>query len=276
MNQFEPNQTETNPDAENTPILIEQRNVLVGIIAVLAILLIVAFYFLVTTDNNTNQPDKDPEPITNPINEEVTFEEFEDFTSSYEVTYVLASGNSEVESLANNQVKQIVKDFKDQADLDRQMVLAEEGELPTYLQRPYILNIEADSSFNNELKTESIELSIYAYQGGANGNGSYQVITLDGNGEQINSLAEIINTADRPRVKSLVIDYLEKKSFGDNSGSEVLFPESLQNLSLQDVKISFNSESLVTYFDEYQVGPGVVGGFTLEIPLEEIGEYLEL
>ena len=240
----------------------------------IVIILLVIFYLVATSQSNveTDLEIENSTTIDNPT--EITFEETILDNAAFQINYSIPTGNSPIEIIARDNIESNVQDFIDQAHEDRNIELAERGELPEFLQRPYSLTISNQYYSNEQMQYQSIVSQTAAYTGGANGYTYYNVYTLDKDNNRIRGLADIINTVDRRVIKELVVDALETKEFGDTFGSSVLFPEALQNLNLEDVAVGFDNDNVVLYFDEYQVGPGVIGAFFVEIPLIEIEQYL--
>ena len=238
------------------------------------------------SDNNSINVDQVPVVVEPPIVEEtvdnqVLFESFSEKDSAYEISYQLPVDQSELSTIIESEIKEQIENFKSQADLDREYAVAELGELPSYLQRPYIYDSSLKLVESPKYGLQSIVQSIYIYTGGANGTGIITSIVSDESNVVYRSLGELVPITNRGRLKEIIITALEQKEFGEGNnvelGSQILFPQQIQQLSLSDVPFSIDDTTLITYFSEGLVGPGVVGAFEVKIKLTpEIERLLDL
>jgi hypothetical protein len=253
----------------------------------LVILLIVTVVSLILISNFDNQVQEAVDSVPAPLidsdavpedldtKNDIVFEKQEFESNAYNINTEVPIGDSFIVDEARFQLDQLVQDLQQQAIMDREMILAEGGELPNYLRQPYVMDVTSDRVFNQNLAYESVVYLIYQYTGGANGVSYYRVITANNN-DLVDNLAEIVPIENRARVKSAVVAALESKSFDGQLGSQVLSPQALQNLGLDEISFSIDNENLIIYLDEYQVGPGVLGSFSTNIALAQIEDLLDL
>lgn len=218
-------------------------------------------------------------PITAPPAEEtevdtsVEIRYQEDYSDAYEIDYPQLIGNMQIIEQANDFITELVSDTKEVANRDRIESVAEFGSLPTYLQNPYVLDIQAE--YISSLELESLVLSTYSYFGGANGTGTFKVFSMRG-GKVIDSLEDISNRSNIKEFEKYIQEYLNQYSFNEDTiGADILFQDELSNVTLDTITdLAVDDINLYLYFSEYQIGPGVLGAQKIEIPLSKLANYL--
>lgn len=232
--------------------------------------------------SNPDQTDLDPQTTDDldpDINESADRIQFVDQSikdQAYVINYQKPTGNKEVAQLASEKIDTEIASFKNQAILDRESYLAEGRDLPTYLQRPYNLDITAEYYSSDDDEYRSVVVISSTYTGGANSNSVYNSYNTGADGQQIDSIEDLIDISDQDEVKTIIINALEAKRFDDSTGKYVLFPESLQNLDLADIDWAIEGDDLLLFFDEYQIGPGALGAIEISVPLSEFKDLIKL
>lgn len=180
------------------------------------------------------------------------------------------SGDSAVAQKAEKYIDQLITDFKKRADEEVPQIREDFGnDVPS---ATYTVDVKAE--YVQSPVSESIVISEYYYTGGANGTGSYSVFTSSGETGEILSLRDVIKEEKREDFLSLV---KAKLISWRPEGSEtlVVFPEEVSALSFDSFENwSIDDENLTIYFDEYEIGPGVLGAIAFPIPLSELQEFL--
>ncbi len=124
-------------------------------------------------------------------------------------------------------------------------------------------------------KTESIILRIYVFTGGAHGNTRYKVITVSIADKKVLTLSNIIK-ADK---KDLFTAYVKKELNDwrpDASSGLVVFPDEVSELEFSSFSNwSLNDKNLIIYFDQYAIGPGVLGVVAFPLSLSKISNFLQ-
>ncbi len=263
---------QSSPDTKKT---MTTTRVLASIVIILSIILVI----LIWENQKTSTQivivyETIPQENEGSGDEIISYQELE--TDAYQITYPEINTdseliNTEVEQYINNRVEE----FQIFANQDRVGAVAEFGELPEFLKRPYVLDIKA--KFSNGESIDSLVLSNYQYSGGANGNADFKTFVVLNEDRVVNFIGEIIPINNRQEAKEIIVKALENMTFEDIRGSEVLFPNALRDLDLNDVQFSITNDSnIMLYFDEYQVGPGVIGAFSIDISNTNLFDLTEL
>ncbi len=135
--------------------------------------------------------------------------------------------------------------------------------------------IEINAEYRKGPKTESIVMQHYVFTGGAHGNTRYKVVTTNIPGTKVLSLSNII-TEDK---KGAFTAYIKKELMDwrpEGSTGVIVFEEEVQDLTFASFKDwSMDEDSLTIYFDQYEIGPGVLGAVAFPISLSSIQVFLQ-
>lgn len=118
----------------------------------------------------------------------------------------------------------------------------------------------------------SFLLDSYAYEGGAHGNSSKIVVNIDLNKKEVLYLSSLfIEDTDYNKI---ILTEIEKAMKLDPSKYEgVTVPTTLP--SEDDFYFDFDNQNLVLYYEPYELAAGVFGFIYINIPLENIKEYIK-
>ena len=243
----------------------------------LAVILFVAIFFvgfqlgkekteIISNDNAT--PEKQVEKSVVPISIKKMDLKEENFSG----TVPTISGSSALAKEAQKYVEESIALFRTQANTDVPDMKARFGaDSPT---ATYTIDLSATSIKSK--KTQSIILSAYTYTGGAHGNSSYKVITADTSSGKILSLSDVVKKEEESAFTSFVQKELNSWRPAGSDAS-VIFPDEVKNLSFGSfLDWSLDDKNLIIYFDQYEIGPGVLGAVAFPLPLEKIKNFLKL
>jgi hypothetical protein len=185
-------------------------------------------------------------------------------------TAPIISGSGTLAKESQAYVDKTVADFKKQADTDVPAMRKEFGaDNPTAN-----YEIDIDAKYIKSAKTESIVMTVYTYTGGAHGNSFYKVLTVSVANSKILSLANIIKSSEQ----AAFTEFLKKElNSWKPAGSDApaVFPEDVAALTFNSfTNWSMDAKNLVIYFDQYEIGPGVLGPVAFPLPLEKIKNFL--
>jgi hypothetical protein len=177
------------------------------------------------------------------------------------------SGDGVLVSESNKYIENVVAEFKKQADED----------VPEMRKQFWKDNPTANYSIDITAKevrghlTTALVLSVYTYTGGAHGSSYYKVFNILTNTDQLISLSDAIRTD-----KQLEFTNLAKKELNawrpDNTVA--VFPEDVNALTFTSFKNwTLDKENLTVYFDQYEIGPGVLGAVAFPIPLSKLPDF---
>lgn len=185
-------------------------------------------------------------------------------------------GEGELASAARKYIEETLTDFKEQADAEVPKLREDFGtEAPT---SSYSIDISAWKVGGE--KTESVIITVYVYTGGAHGGSSYKVFTASKNSGEILSLGDVVRADNREAfmsfVKGKILTWQPATAGAEGASAEpVVFKEDVENLTFESLNNwAFLNDSLVLYFSQYEIGPGVLGAFAVPIPTLEIKEFL--
>ncbi len=174
------------------------------------------------------------------------------------------SGEGLLITESNKYIDTTIAEFKKQADLDVPDMRKQFGsENPT---TNYTLDITAKEITGS--KITSVVISIYTYTGGAHGSSYYKVFNVSKEESKLLALVDIITADNQTFFTELV-----KKELHDwlPEGSPVIFPEEVDKLTFNSFKNwALDTSSIIIYFDQYEIGPGVLGAVAFPISLEKI------
>jgi len=226
------------------------------IILVLALIILLAFWLSKRTV--TDAPG-DTQTITQTsITEQVITEE--NFTG----TRPVLSGSSTAVVAANRYLDETIAAFRAQANQDVPDLRKQFGNdaPPSH----YTLDFKAKIVTGEN--TQSIVIDGYRYTGGANGMSFYAVFTVNTTTNKLLGLTDIVST-DR---QGAFTEYVKKAILAKQEG---IFPESVTALTFESFKnFSFTDDSLIIYFDKYEIGIGALGAVAFSLPLSDIGEFI--
>jgi hypothetical protein len=211
-------------------------------------------------------PQKQTLTKTTPISIKIQNIEEENFSG----TKPIISGSSLLAVQARAYVEQKITEFRTQANTDVPDMRKKFGaDSP-----PATYTIDIGATYIKGDKTESIEISVYAYTGGAHGNDSYKVITAISPNGKILSLSEIIKQDKQTAFTEFI-----KKELNDwrpeGSDTSVVFADTVKDLKFSSfVNWSLDDKNLTIYFDKYEIGPGALGAVVFPLSLDKIRDFL--
>jgi hypothetical protein len=135
--------------------------------------------------------------------------------------------------------------------------------------------IDISSKYVKGGKTESIVTNIYTYTGGAHGSATYKVITANISDGKILPLSSAIKAGEQKSFTDFV-----KKQLNDwrpeGGNASPVFPDEVKNLTFNSFSNwSLDDKNLIIYFDQYAIGPGVLGSVAFPLPIERISNFLQ-
>ncbi len=174
------------------------------------------------------------------------------------------TGDGVLVTESNKYIESTIAEFKKQADIDVPDMRKQFGEdNPT---ANYTIDINA-----KEVKghlTRAIVLSIYTFTGGAHGSSYYKVFNVFTTSDMLLSLSQTIKEDMQSKFTELVKKELNAWK---PDGSPVVFPEAVASLTFDSFKNwTLDKENLTIYFDQYEIGPGVLGAVAFPISLKKL------
>lgn len=178
------------------------------------------------------------------------------------------AGNGLLVTESNKYIEATIAEFKKRADVDVPDMRRQFGvDNPT---ANYSIDITAKEISSANIT--SVVMSIYTYTGGAHGSSYYKVFNVSEDESKLLALVDVMK-AD----KQLAFAELVKKELHNwlPEGSPVIFPEEVDKLTFNSFKNwALDTNSIIIYFDQYEIGPGVLGAVAFPISLEKIQDML--
>ena len=206
----------------------------------------------------------DKEPNTNTISITPVSIKEENFTGIKSVL----SGSGLLVLEAQKYIDSTVAEFKTQADRDVPDMRKQFGaDNPT---ANYTLDVLAKEY--KSTKYNAVIISVYTFTGGAHGSSYYKVFNTTLGGDKILSLSDVIK-----KEKQTAFTELVKKELNAwrPDGTIVVFPETVTELTFASFKSwNLDDKNINIYFDQYEIGPGVLGAVVFPISLEKIKDLL--
>ena len=186
-------------------------------------------------------------------------------------TVPVIAGTSTLAVNMKKYLEATVAEFRTQANADVPPMRAKFGaDNPTAN-----YEIEIDSKYIKSEKTESIVTNVYTYTGGAHGGTVYHVLSADRASGKILSLSNIIKQAEQNAFTEFVKKRLDAW-IPEGSDAPVVFPDDVASLKFADFSNwSLDDKNLTIYFDQYMVGPGVLGAVVFPLSLSQIRNFLQ-
>ncbi|MDE2031159.1 MAG: DUF3298 domain-containing protein [Patescibacteria group bacterium] len=181
------------------------------------------------------------------------------------------TGSSQIAIDMQKYIDDTINDFRNQANNEVPDMRAQFGaNNPTSN-----YEIDINSKYIKDEKTESLVTSVYTFTGGAHGSTIYKVLTADLNTGKILSLSDVIKPDMQSAFTSLVKkDLIDWRPEG--SDAPVVFPDSVNSLTFDDFSNwSMNSKDLIIYFDQYSIGPSVIGTTEFPIPITDLKGFFK-
>ncbi len=185
-------------------------------------------------------------------------------------TVAVISGTSPLAVKMREYVNKTVTEFRKQANTDVPEMRAKFGaDNPTAN-----YEIDINSKYIKGGKTESIMTDIYTFTGGAHGSTIYKVMTASLESGKILSLSDVI-----PKEKQNAFTAFIKKELNnwipEGSNAPVVFADQVNSLTFSSfVNWSLDDQNLIIYFDQYSIGPGVLGATAFPLPLTKISDFI--
>jgi hypothetical protein len=134
--------------------------------------------------------------------------------------------------------------------------------------------IDINSKYIKGVKTESLVTDVYTYTGGAHGSTIYKVITVDQASEKILILSKIIAKEKQNAFTEFVKKELNNW-IPDGSNAPVVFADSVNGLTFDSfANWSLDDQNLTIYFDQYSIGPGVLGVTAFPLKLSKVNYFV--
>ncbi len=211
---------------------------------------------------NENTEEKQEVPVL------INFKEIKE--ENFEGTVPEIVGENTVANEARTFVAKVVEEFRTQSNKDVPEMRKQFGQ--DNPSSNYSINI--DAKYKKSSKTESIVLSIYTYTGGAHGTSSYKVFnTSNATGKEL-SLTDILQTGKEDAFVELIKRELYNWKSNDMDSS-MFFTDAVEELNFEFfTNWSLDDENFVVYFNQYDIGPGVLGQIAFPIPLEKVKSFL--
>lgn len=180
------------------------------------------------------------------------------------------TGNGLLVTESNKYIESTIAEFKQRADVEVPDMRKQFGaDNPT---ADYTIDITAKEITNPKMR--SMVMSIYTYTGGAHGSSYYKVFNVSKDESKLLALVDVI-TSD----KQLTFAELVKKELHEwlPEGSPVIFPEEVDSLTFNSFQNwALDENNIIIYFDQYEIGPGVLGAVAFPISLEKIQDMLNM
>ncbi len=198
-----------------------------------------------------------------PFSVETKQEKNENYTAEYPVF----KGSDAVVRFGNNWVKNVLKDFAEEANTDVPKLRADFGAdspVANY-------NITIKGTKESSKKTDTVVLSMYTYTGGANGTELYYTITADKSGKLL-MIDDVVKPEKQADFVKLVKNEVLKYGQGELG---MIFPEAVAGISMETLnKWAFTEDGMKIYFDKYEVAPGAAGALSILLPKDQIADYI--
>lgn len=180
----------------------------------------------------------------------------------------IISGEGVLVLESNKYIESTITEFKAQADRDVPDMREQFGkDNPT---ANYMIDINAKAYKNSEM--DSIVLSVYTYTGGAHGSSYYKVFNAFRGENQLSTITNIVKPNKQFAFTNLVKSELNNWK---PDGTVVVFPETVADLTFSSFKNwTLDDLNINIYFDQYEIGPGVLGAVVFPISLEKIKDFL--
>jgi len=246
-----------------------QKNKAIGYVVVLVVLLAVGLFFkqsktAVVLPETTKEKVAENTPAISITSKDI---KEENFTG----TMPVISGASPIVIVAQAYVDDTVDEFRKKANIEVPDIRKEFGEDSAGVN----YEIDIGAKYIKSEKTESIVMSVYTYTGGAHGSSSYRVMTASQIGGKILSLSNVIKkdkqTAFTTLVKKELSNWRPEKAAGS-----VIFEDAVKDLTFDSFRNwSLDGKNLIVYFEQYEIGPGVLGPVAFPLSLDKIKDFLE-
>lgn len=136
--------------------------------------------------------------------------------------------------------------------------------------------IDINSKYIKDSKTESIVTSVYSFTGGAHGSTIYKVMTASLSNGKVLSLSDIIKKEKQNNFTLLVKKKLSKW-IPEGSETSPLFADNISSLKFNSFSNwAINGGNLIIYFDQYAIGPGALGAVEFPLPLKDVESLLNV
>lgn len=177
------------------------------------------------------------------------------------------SGDGALVIEANKYITSTVAEFKKQADEQVPDLRKQFGmDNPT---ANYTIDIAAKEVTGH--LTNAVVLTVYTFTGGAHGSSYYKTFNVFTTTDKILNLSNTIKKEKQIEFTELVKNELKAKN---KAGTIPIFEEVVNELTFASFKSwTLDKENLVLYFDQYEIGPGVLGAVAFPIPLKKLPDF---
>lgn len=175
-----------------------------------------------------------------------------------EGSYPQIEGNNFVAKSAREYINNFIRENTNLANTDLPGLRVD---FPEFADRKYAVNVNAH--YFKSPYGDSIVLEQFLYTAGANGNSFFMSFNQNPQGEKI-TLKDVIPEEKRA---SFTNEVKTRLSHYEMEGESIeLFPEEVEALTFDRfTRFAFDGETLMLYFDKYELAPGAVGPITLSI-----------
>lgn len=163
--------------------------------------------------------------------------------------------------------RQSMKDLENSTDEADKDVLQHLVEMLKNLE--YIGKINKLSSSDDFL---SFSNNTYSFLGGAHGSSALQTFNIDFKEKKILTLADLFNTAD---YKTVLLNKINEQIKNSQELKDKLYPDKQTVSDINDNAFYLKDNSLVIYYQPYDIGPYVSGFISFEISLDELKDILK-
>ena len=200
-------------------------------------------------------------------------EKNESYSDEYvEVTVykpVIAINNNHYsEELINLKINNIINEFQNkiQEESKRDNLYNIENGFPL---KQYIVNVNYTIHLNKD-NILSLTLSLYSYTGGAHGSSKDISLNIDTNTGKNGVIKDFLGNNDYDEIILREIKAIVKKN------PDMYFEDEINKLNKlpYNQKFYLTDDSIVVYFDEYEIAPYVAGSPKFSIPLDKFPEGL--
>ena len=236
-----------------------------GSVIFLAVVIGGAYYIQSRKDTVPTEPQAEVSGPSVPFT--ISEEDLEE--ENFSGTVARIGGDSPIALASRSYIDGILSEFKKSADTDVPAMRKEFG--PDSPSANYSMDVTA--SRVESADTESAVIGIYTYTGGAHGSSSYKVFTASKSNGELLALSDIVKADQKEEFTSYVKNKLNK--WGPGGEGSVVFPEEVEDLEFGSfVNWALDGKSLILYFSQYEIGPGVLGAVAFPLSLEELKDYL--
>lgn len=179
---------------------------------------------------------------------------------------IAINNNNYSEELINLKIDNIINEFKNKIEEEskRDNLYNIENGFPL---KQYIVNVNYTIHLNKD-NILSLTLSLYSYTGGAHGSSKDISLNIDTNTGRSGVINDFLGNNDYDEIILREIKAIVKKN------PDMYFEDEINKLNKlpYNQKFYLTDDSIVVYFDEYEIAPYVAGSPKFSIPLNKFPE----